>query len=210
MPRLISLWMRIPVKHNQTAEVPWLCVNWDTWYKESTQQERVTTIAEYVMLPEEGLDAVTRVLSTKNLSHIINSTGDLPARIQQWIRLEPLADNDEIEQQGSQEKRSGASRPPLSTAYVPAGDEYEQTIIDIWQQVLGIEQIGINDNFFELGGHSLIGTQLISRLRHTFQISLPLMTLFDAPTVAELAEAIKIILLEEIDQLDEEEALRLI
>ncbi len=71
--------------------------------------------------------------------------------------------------------------------------------------MLGIGEIGIHDNFFELGGHSLIGTQLISRLRHVFQVNLPLAMLFEAPTVAELALAIKLKFIEEIDRLDEEE-----
>ncbi|HEU5376442.1 MAG TPA: SDR family oxidoreductase, partial [Ktedonobacteraceae bacterium] len=194
-------------KHNQNAEVPWLCVNWDTWYKENAHSDRVTTVAEYVMQHEEGLDAIYRVLNARHLTHIINSTGNLDLRIQQWIRLEALAS---AEDQASGAAGAGAARPKLSTEYAPARDEYDQRIVDIWQQVLGIEQIGIHDNFFELGGHSLIGTQLISRLRHGFQVNLPLLTLFEAPTVAELADAIKLILLEEIAQLDEEEAERLV
>ncbi|MEO7019409.1 MAG: SDR family oxidoreductase, partial [Ktedonobacteraceae bacterium] len=193
-------------KHNQEAEVPWLCVNWDTWYKENAHSDRVTTVAEYVMQHEEGLDAIARVLHARHLTHIINSTGDLGLRIQQWIRLEALAS---VVDQGSGTVGTGAARPTLSTEYAPARDEYDQRIVDVWQQVLGIGQIGIHDNFFELGGHSLIGTQLISRLRHGFQVNLPLLTLFEAPTVAELADAIKLILLEEIAQLDEDEAERL-
>ena len=86
----------------------------------------------------------------------------------------------------------------------PSG-EYEQKIAEVWQQVLGIEQVGLYDNFFDLGGHSLMGTQLISRLRQAFQVNLPLATLFEAPTVAELALAIKMLLIEEIEKLDEEE-----
>ena len=89
-------------------------------------------------------------------------------------------------------------------------DEHEQKIAEVWQQVLGIEQVGLYDNFFDLGGHSLIGTQLISRLRQIFQLNLPLAMLFEAPTVAELALAIKMLLIEEIDKLDEEEVKSLI
>jgi acyl transferase domain-containing protein/acyl carrier protein len=192
-------------KHNQTENTPWLCVNWDTWYKESMQNERMTTIAEYVMQPEEGIDAVTRVLEARHLGQIINSTGDLQTRIQQWVYLETYGANPE-----AHESVPGMARPDLSTAYAPASNEHEQTIIAIWQQVLGIEQIGIHDNFFELGGHSLIGTQVISRLRHAFQVNLPLMTLFESPTVAELTLSIKLILLEEIAKLDEEEVERLV
>ena len=52
------------------------------------------------------------------------------------------------------------------------------------------EPIGRNDNFFELGGHSLLATQLISRVRQTFEVELPLRTLFDSPTLSEFASAI--------------------
>jgi acyl carrier protein len=63
-------------------------------------------------------------------------------------------------------------------------------VADVWQQVLGIQGVGIHDNFFDLGGHSLLVTQVIGRLRDTFQIDLPLSKLFDYPTVAGLAEVV--------------------
>jgi len=81
----------------------------------------------------------------------------------------------------------------------------EQEIAAIWSTLLGIEQIGIHDNFFELGGHSLMGTQLIVRLRQAFQVDVRLTIIFEAPTVAELALAIEMMLIEEIEQLDDEE-----
>jgi amino acid adenylation domain-containing protein len=62
---------------------------------------------------------------------------------------------------------------------------------EIWQTVLQRRPIGIHDNFFELGGHSLIATQLTSRVRQAFQVNLPLRSLFESPTIAELLESLK-------------------
>jgi acyl carrier protein len=65
----------------------------------------------------------------------------------------------------------------------------EQTLCDIWQQLLGIDRIGVHDDFFELGGHSLLATQILSRVRAALQVEMSLESLFEGPTVAELAEA---------------------
>ncbi|MBF2007869.1 MAG: TauD/TfdA family dioxygenase [Chlorogloeopsis fritschii C42_A2020_084] len=67
----------------------------------------------------------------------------------------------------------------------------EEILSKIWTQVLGLEQVGIHDNFFELGGHSLLATQLMSQVRQVFQLELPLVNLFEAPTIAGLAKRIE-------------------
>jgi acyl carrier protein len=61
----------------------------------------------------------------------------------------------------------------------------------MWAEVLGVERVGINDNFFELGGHSLLATRLITRVRDSFGIEMPLHSVFDLKTIAELAELIE-------------------
>ena len=66
----------------------------------------------------------------------------------------------------------------------------EEIIAGIWAEIVGIKQIGVHENFFDLGGHSLLAMQVISRLRDTFQIELPLRTLFEKPTIEGLAVAI--------------------
>lgn len=66
----------------------------------------------------------------------------------------------------------------------------EQGLTEIWTEVLGLKTVSVMDNFFELGGHSLLGTQVISRIRDRFQVELPLRYLFNAPTIAELAQCV--------------------
>ncbi|AOW99701.1 hypothetical protein BJP34_09735 [Moorena producens PAL-8-15-08-1] len=77
-----------------------------------------------------------------------------------------------------------------SKEYVPPRTVTEKTISDIFAAVLKVPAVGLNDNFFELGGHSLIATQLITRLRQVFAVELPLRTLFESPTVAQLDQII--------------------
>jgi amino acid adenylation domain-containing protein len=84
-------------------------------------------------------------------------------------------------------------RPNLESAFVAPSTSVEQQIADIWTQLLKLDTVGIHDNFFDLGGHSLLATQVISRLRQTFAIELPLQTLFQTPTVAQLSDYIETI-----------------
>ncbi|MFN8596435.1 MAG: amino acid adenylation domain-containing protein [Anaerolineae bacterium] len=76
--------------------------------------------------------------------------------------------------------------------YVPPRTETEVKLAAIAAELLGLERVGATDNFFDLGGHSLLATQFISRVRTTCQIDLPLRTLFEQPTVAELANEIEL------------------
>jgi acyl-coenzyme A synthetase/AMP-(fatty) acid ligase len=81
----------------------------------------------------------------------------------------------------------------------------EEVLCDIWSEVLQVERVGVTESFFELGGHSLLATQLMSRVRDAFQIELPLRTLFEKPTVAELALKVEEALIQEIENLSDDE-----
>jgi acyl carrier protein len=66
----------------------------------------------------------------------------------------------------------------------------EETLAEIWADVLRLDRVGIHDNFFEVGGHSLSATRVISRIRDSFHVEVPLRSMFEAPTIAALAMAI--------------------
>jgi acyl carrier protein len=83
------------------------------------------------------------------------------------------------------------TRPDLEEAFVAPRTPVEETLAGIWGTVLGLEQIGVYDNFFELGGHSLLATRVISRIRNTFQVELPLRCIFETPTITQLAVEIE-------------------
>ncbi|MCM3538297.1 non-ribosomal peptide synthetase [Priestia endophytica] len=78
----------------------------------------------------------------------------------------------------------------IASGYIAPRTPTEKTIVSIWHQVLGIENIGIQDSFFEIGGHSLLATQAVSSLKEAFGIDLSLHDVFTYHTVQELAERI--------------------
>jgi len=81
--------------------------------------------------------------------------------------------------------------PQQEEEFVAPRTATEQSLANIWAEVLRIDRLGVHDNFFELGGHSLLATRVVARLQPEFSVRLPLRTLFDNPTVAQLAAAIE-------------------
>jgi len=118
---------------------------------------------------------------------LIVSVTPLQSRIEKWIVLK--------DPQALSPVQAGAQtfyqRPDLATPYVAAQTQKQKEIAEIWQDLLGVSEVGIHDNFFEMGGHSLLGTQLISRLRQRYRVEANIGALFDAPTVDGLVDYIE-------------------
>jgi amino acid adenylation domain-containing protein len=79
------------------------------------------------------------------------------------------------------------ARPDAEAGYVAARTPGEEAIAAIWQEVLGIRQVGVYDNFFDLGGHSLLATRVVSLVRERCGVEAPLRLMFESPTVEGIA-----------------------
>ncbi|MEL7407656.1 MAG: acyltransferase domain-containing protein, partial [Cyanobacteria bacterium J06558_2] len=177
--------------NNFDNHTPWFSVNWDAYQTETASQNLSgigASLSEYSLTPQEVGTATEEILSLPSGSQVIVSKGDLTARIERWL-------NSTLEEQQAANNISNIqphARPNLTTEYIPPSNETEKAIAEIWQQVLGIDQVGVNDSFFELGGHSLLAIQTISRIREQFSVELPMSSILaDTPTVANLATMIE-------------------
>ena len=95
--------------------------------------------------------------------------------------------------------RSLRARNEVEVVYTAPSTPVEEMLADIWTSILNLDSVGTKDNFFKIGGHSLLGTLLISRIRDNFQVELPLLVLFERPTIAGLAEVIEQELIKQVD-----------
>ena len=101
----------------------------------------------------------------------------------------PLMPNGKIDRRALPVPDDG--RPELADACVSPRSEMERQLAEIWQEVLELDRVGIHDNFFDLGGHSLLAVRMMVQARAAMAMDLPVVALFAAPTIAELADRIE-------------------
>jgi amino acid adenylation domain-containing protein len=82
-------------------------------------------------------------------------------------------------------------QPDVTNCHEAPQTDLEQTLKRVWQEILGIDDLGLNDNFFDLGGHSLLAARLIARIEKETGNNIPIATLFEAPTIAQLAHKLQ-------------------
>jgi len=132
----------------------------------------------------------------------------------------PLTASGKLNRRALPEPKDFRGQPKVASAAPQT--TVEKLLAKIWSDLLAVKEPGVNDNFFELGGHSLLATQIISRIRSTFRVQLPLHSFLETPTVSGLAEKISQCpvvetedqemarLLQELEGLSDEEAERLL
>ena len=185
-------------------------VNWPAWKEvgmavNMASSDAMPSQVKALLLEElesgmssaEGLEAFRRVLSNLSSPQVIISTKDIWAAIE---RAKSVARTHILEALAQLDfTRESHPRPNLQNPYVAPRNESEEVIAAICQRLLGVDEVGVYDNFFDLGGHSLLANMLMTQVCEAFQVNLPLSTLFDAPTVAELAVAVSGVQVEQED-----------
>jgi acyl transferase domain-containing protein/acyl carrier protein len=194
------------LKHASIAEGPdWICTNWDHWPEiakksgssyadvphldldESTILKALELKYKYAMTKEEAQEALLRILTSASSGQIFVATGDLTQR---FAQEQNPADEKEIQspREAAMQTSVRNPRPALRTIYVAPQNQIQSKIAQIWEEMLGLENIGVNDDFFELGGHSLLATKLVAQLRSEFSAEITLAKFFENPTIGQLAE----------------------
>jgi acyl transferase domain-containing protein/acyl carrier protein len=157
-------------------------INWDVW--QEVGMAAANPSPRGGILPAEGKEVFSRVL-TEALPQVVTSTRNL-LHVMEWSRLAgvpksqaPLAKDVSLVQK--------YRRPALKTPYFAPDSELEKTLAGLWQDILGIDQVGVDDNFFDLGATSLEMIQVNRRLKEILGQDISLVTFYNHSTVAELA-----------------------
>jgi len=168
---------------NRTSQFPWLCVNWDNWSTWKNQSN--DRVSDSFIDRQERYDALDRLFHADALTQVVVSTHDLPSSDRKPQDSRSQQDN---HQDAAISSQTLHPRPQGIATYSPPRNETERQLATIWQELLGVEAIGIHDNFFELGGDSVVGIQVVARAKRA-GIRLVPHQLFENQTIAELALA---------------------
>ncbi|MDH6118950.1 phthiocerol/phenolphthiocerol synthesis type-I polyketide synthase E [Kitasatospora sp. GAS204A] len=178
-------------RESERTGVSWMSVNWEGWTFGDAAKDASTaaTLAEYLIDDEAGRQVMARLFGNPFVPQVVVSTGPLDSRIAQWVtgawRAEAGGSSDPAADQTLHD------RPVLQTDYRECSDELELALREIWQQLLGVRQIGADDSFFALGGHSLIATRVVARISEELGVHVPLHELLTHPTLAGLAMVVR-------------------
>ena len=162
--------------------VSMVSINWDTW-QEVGMAVKANVPTAHGIRPEEGIEAFERVLAAR-LPRVAVVTGDLPRMMDAPILDAPPQPGPSL----------ADPHREVAVSYAAPETATQIRIAEIWRDMFGIGRIGLDDNFFELGGHSLLATGVLSRIGNLFALSLPLRSIFEAPTVRSLAEHVDTLL----------------
>ena len=120
-------------QHDGDGDVRWISIDWDTWEFASASGE-LADAGPLSLSPDEGVEAFRRIMSSVDIPQVVVSTGYLPDRIWQWVDLRSLREG--LKMRARQAERFH-SRPDVGTVHVPPRTPLEESIVEVWQDILG-------------------------------------------------------------------------
>jgi natural product biosynthesis luciferase-like monooxygenase protein len=180
--------------HRQAEGRPALCINWGPWGEvgfgatpQGVRQHALLALQGISRLtPQQGLEVLEAMLRQGPVQagvipidwgKLLAAHSDAAA----WPILSPLVE----EERGK--RGTAPARPKVSRGFVAPRNDLERALAAMWQEVLKAERVGVYDNFFELGGQSIQGAVLVNKLQERLGEVVHIVSLFDAPTIADLA-----------------------
>ena len=185
-----------------THDAVTITINWCDWkevgmsvktiekrYEGNSEKPDFESIFYDALSPTEGVDVFKRIMANE-LPRVTVSTIDLNNKLDKQKNDMEKSGNNEIEDvEGAKNSRETNlfQRPELSTPYVTPKTQTEIILVDIFQRLSGIQNVGINDDFFELGGDSLKAMSVIAHIKKKLSVQIPLAAFFNTPTIAQMA-----------------------
>lgn len=137
------------------------------------------------------VDASTKRVSAEELRRFLGTT--LPPYMipDEFVTLErmPLTAAGKVDRRSLPDQRR--TRPVESAVYVPPPGSVEHALVEIWKEILEIDEVGINDNFFELGGNSILAIKALNKVKNRCRVEIPVVDLFRYPRISALASHIR-------------------
>lgn len=176
------------IKSRECRSLPWMSIHWDDTYD--------GVFPDPTLHLQAQTDLLAQIFTLKDeASHLrIVSVPQSGSGTQLTEQSAPSASGQILHAALSQVTHPDFlhQRPNIRQVYVAPQNEAEQILIQVWEHLLGIANIGIEDNFFELGGESLLATQFISKLRDIFKVDVSIRAFFENPTISGVSAVIKV------------------
>jgi NADP-dependent 3-hydroxy acid dehydrogenase YdfG/acyl carrier protein len=196
----------------QSLGLPAISINWGPWAEVGLAAKTTERLKEEnsstehlikVIKPDQGMEVLELLLDEP-----VAQISVLPFNLENLLELYPPAS----EMPFFEHARNSSTyfsrlyaRPNLQQDYVAPSNEIERKLVDLWQQTLHIDRVGIRDSFFELGGDSVLGAQIVTSIQKTFSIRINIQDTFKAFTIESIAKMIEAALIEKIEQMSESE-----
>jgi len=171
----------------QMLPTKWQAVNWDAWALEESEGAHTgennalgSSLQRLALSAEEAGMMLDRLCNLPHVNQIIISTAALNDRYRAWVKRQ-------FEGNAPVTERKFRPRPPMSSTYKPAESAMEQDLLQIWQDLLGISDIGTSDNFFELGGDSLLALRMVTAVNEKAAAAITVLDVFEHPTIGSLS-----------------------